>query len=52
MAPVKGDVVDPGVEKSYLAAIRVSYPDVFAPQRIDRSAFYSTVISSDGLYSC
>lgn len=40
MAAVKGDQLDPAVEKSYMAAIRRSAPDAPAVKRIDRFAFY------------
>lgn len=40
MAAVKGDKLDPRVEKSYMAAIRKSTPKAPAVKRVDRFAFY------------
>ncbi len=40
MAAVEGDVLDPGVEESYRAAIGQHAPEAPAITRIDRFAFY------------
>jgi L-fucose mutarotase len=40
MQVVPGDALDPQVETDYLEAIRRHAPDVRAPERIDRFAFY------------
>ncbi len=40
MAAVKGDKLDPIVEKSYMRAIRLTVPKAQAPERIDRFDFY------------
>ena len=40
MAAVKGDALDPTVEKSYVAAMAKHLPKVPKVQRIDRFAFY------------
>ncbi len=40
MDAVAGDTLDPAVEASYLSAIRKSWPDTIAPERIERFAFY------------
>lgn len=40
MAAVKGDTLDPAVEKSYRAAIEGRWPDAPATKRIDRFDFY------------
>lgn len=40
MAAVKGDNLDPEVEKRYLGAIHQTNPDVPAIDRLDRFAFY------------
>jgi len=40
MDAVEGDTLDPTVEASYLTAIRKSWPDTIAPERIERFAFY------------
>jgi L-fucose mutarotase len=40
MAAVKGDKLDPDVEKSYLKSILISNPHAPAIERIDRFAFY------------
>jgi L-fucose mutarotase len=40
MAAVKGDKLDPNVEKAYLKPIRLCAPKAPAIQRIDRFAFY------------
>ena len=41
MAAVQGDILDPVVEQSYLAAIRRHAPTTKSPERIERSAFYA-----------
>jgi len=40
MAAVPGDVLDPKVEESYMAAVRVSWPDIAPVERVERFAFY------------
>lgn len=40
MAAVAGDSLDPAVEESYLARIRLTNPEVAPIERIDRFAFY------------
>ncbi len=35
-----GDVLDPAVEADYMNAIRKHHPQIVAPQRIERHAFY------------
>jgi L-fucose mutarotase len=40
MAAVEGDWLDPAVEEAYLDVIRRHVPDVAAPLRIARQAFY------------
>ena len=40
MAPVPGDELDPTVEEGYLKAIRTSWPDTQASERVERFAFY------------
>lgn len=40
MAAVKGDHLDPAVEKAYMAAVRRHVPKASRPVRIDRFAFY------------
>lgn len=40
MAPVPGDELDPSVEEGYLKAIRTSWPDTQASERVERFAFY------------
>ncbi|NLX26779.1 MAG: L-fucose mutarotase [Lentisphaerae bacterium] len=40
MAPVEGDLLDPAVEASYMAAIRKHAPNAPAPKRIGRFEFY------------
>jgi len=40
MAAVKGDFLDPDVEKSYRAVIDKKWPETPAIERIDRFAFY------------
>ncbi len=40
MAAVKGDILDPEVEKSYLESIKATNPDVAPIERIDRFDFY------------
>ena len=40
MAAVKGDTLDPKVEKSYLKSIHVTNPDIAPIGRIDRFDFY------------
>ncbi|HEY1661439.1 MAG TPA: L-fucose mutarotase [Verrucomicrobiae bacterium] len=41
MAAVKGDQLDPGVEASYMKAVRRHAPKAKNPERIDRFAFYN-----------
>lgn len=40
MAAVPGDELDPSVEAGYLKAIRATWPDTQAAERIERFAFY------------
>ena len=40
MAAVPGDELDPTVEEGYLKAIRTSWPDTQASERVERFAFY------------
>jgi len=40
MAPVKGDSLDPDVEKDYLKSIRITNPQIAVIHRIDRFDFY------------
>jgi L-fucose mutarotase len=40
MKAVKGDVLDPAVEKQYMAVARRHIPAAKPPVRIDRFAFY------------
>ncbi len=40
MAAVTGDLLDPKVEESYLAAVRVAWPDIAPIERVERFAFY------------
>lgn len=40
MAPVAGDSLDPAVEQSYLASVRITHPNVPDVDRIERFAFY------------
>ena len=40
MAVVKGDMLDPEVERSYLTSIQITNPEVKAVHRIDRFDFY------------
>lgn len=40
MAPVPGDTLDPEVEARYLSAIRRTWPETAAPERVERFAFY------------
>ncbi len=49
MAAVEGDTLDPTVEERYLAAIHLSAPEVKAPSRIDRFAFYDRAKAA---YAC
>ncbi len=46
MAAVKGDLLDPEVERSYLAAIHKTNPDAPSIERIDRFAFYERTKSA------
>ncbi len=46
MAATKGDTLDPEVEKSYLAAIHKTNPDVAPIERIDRFDFYERTKSA------
>jgi len=46
MAPVRGDTLDPEVEKSYRAVIDKYYPDTPPIARIDRFAFYDRTKSA------
>jgi len=49
MAPVKGNTLDPAVEKSYVAAMSRHLPKIPKIQRIDRFAFYDRAKSA---YAC
>jgi L-fucose mutarotase len=49
MAAVEGDTLDPQVEAGYMEAIRKTVPDVSAPIRIDRFAFYDR---AEKAYAC
>jgi L-fucose mutarotase len=40
MAAVDGDVLDPDVEKTYMAAVRKHIPHAATPARIERYSFY------------
>ncbi|WP_016777225.1 L-fucose mutarotase [Anaerophaga thermohalophila] len=46
MAPVKGDSLNPDVERSYLEKIKKEAPEVTSVQRIDRFAFYERTKSA------
>ena len=46
MAAVKGDLLDPEVERSYLEAIHITNPDAPSIERIDRFAFYERTKSA------
>lgn len=46
MAAVKGDLLDPEIERSYLAAIHKTNPDAPSIERIDRFAFYERTKSA------
>jgi L-fucose mutarotase len=46
MDAVKGDLLDPEVEKSYLKAIHKTNPDAPSIERIDRFAFYERTKSA------
>ncbi len=46
MAAVKGDLLDPMVEQSYLEAIHKTNPDAPDIERIDRFAFYERTKSA------
>lgn len=46
MAAVKGDLLDPAVEESYLQAIHKTNPGAPAIERIDRFAFYERTKSA------
>ena len=46
MAAVPGDELDPAVEAGYLDAIRNTWPDTKAPERIERFAFYERAKSA------
>lgn len=46
MAAVKGDLLDPEVERSYLDAIHKTNPDAPSIERIDRFAFYERTKSA------
>ena len=46
MAAVKGDELDPEVEKSYMKSIRLTNPDVKSVKRIDRFEFYERTKSA------
>jgi L-fucose mutarotase len=43
MLPDGSDALDPGVEADYLRAIRSHSPDLSAPERLERNAFYQRV---------
>jgi L-fucose mutarotase len=40
MEPVKGDVLDPDVEKRYLQGIQLTNPDISSVRRMERFEFY------------
>jgi L-fucose mutarotase len=46
MAPVKGDPLDPSVEKEYLISIQKTNPAVHSISRIERFAFYERTRSA------
>jgi len=46
MDAVKGDTLDPEIEAAYLSAVRKSWPDTKAPERIERFAFYERARSA------
>ncbi len=46
MAAVPGDSLDPTVEEGYLKAIRNTWTDAVAPERIERFAFYERAKSA------
>lgn len=46
MAAVTGDELDPTVEAGYMKAIRTSWPDSIAPERVERFAFYDRARSA------
>ncbi len=49
MAAVPGDELDPTVEQSYLAAIRETWPDITAVERVARMAFYDRARAAFGV---
>ena len=40
MEPVEGDTQDPEVEARYLKALRATWPETIAPERVERFAYY------------
>ena len=46
MDAVKGDTLDPNVERAYLESIHVTNPDAAPIERIDRFAFYERTKSA------
>ncbi|MDA1066245.1 MAG: L-fucose mutarotase [Verrucomicrobia bacterium] len=46
MAAVPGDELDPTVETGYMKAIHTSWPDITAPERVERFAFYDRARSA------
>lgn len=49
MQVAAGDVVDPAVEADYMKVIRKYHPQIAAPQRIERHAFYERARSAYGV---
>lgn len=46
MAAVPGDLLDPKVEESYIAAVRATWPDIAPVERVERFAFYDRARSA------
>ena len=46
MAPVESDTLDPEVEARYLEALRSTWPETNAPERVERFAFYERARNS------
>jgi L-fucose mutarotase len=49
MQVAAGDIMDPAVEADYMNAIRKYHPQILAPQRIERYAFYERARNAYGV---